>query len=288
MPPAGYFRLVLTAEFPHNLDAVEPLLVTTDHPYSLNEAAIEGVLRYICRKEGLRDDSAEEFSQWTRLKLIENDCAILRSFKGTCPFKNFLITVVLNKYRDWLDETKGKFRNTAEARRLGPIAINLERLVLRDHVPYEEAVELLLSRGIASARQQCHETWAQLKRAARRQLVPDDCLENRPAVPSADPVEDAERLELTRKVYAALTAALDALPPADNLIFRWKYWDHLTIAKIAKLQRIEQKPLYRRFEQLLKHLERELVSRGITHDEIRELFDDLGIDFEQFTDEGGK
>ena len=259
-----------------------------DHPYTLNEDAIEGVLKFVCRKKGLRDDRADEFRQWTRFRLIANDCAILRSFKGESSFKTFLVAVIQNKYRDWLDSEQGKFRVTAEARELGPVAANLELLVLRDKLSFDEASQLLVSKGVAASVRECDEIWGQLKRSPRRDVVSDDYLENHQAGPSLDPVEDEERQRLTRKVHAALLAAIEALPPADNLILRLKYWDHVSVANIAKLQQTEQKPLYRRFEQLLKRLERDMVARGISEAEVRDLFNGLGIDVEEFAHEVGK
>jgi RNA polymerase sigma factor (sigma-70 family) len=262
--------------------------VPTDHLYSLNEDAIEGVLKFVCRKKALRDDRADEFCQWTRFRLIANDCAILRSFKGESSFKTFLVAVIQNKYRDWLDAEQGKFRVTADARELGPVAVNLELLILRDKMPFEEAAQLLLSKGIADSIAQCDGIWGQLKRAERRNFVSDEFLENQPAGPSVDPVEDAERQRLTRKVQEALRAAIASLPPADSLILRLRYWDHVSVANIAKLQQTEQKPLYRRFEQLQKQLAAQLVASGVGRDDLREVFSGLGIDPENLEGGGGK
>jgi RNA polymerase sigma factor (sigma-70 family) len=262
--------------------------VDQDHPYTLNEDAIEGILKFVCRKEGLRDHRADDFCQWTRLKLIENDCAILRSFKGDASFKTFLVTVIRNKYRDWLDHTHGKFRVTAKAKKLGLVAINLERMILRDQMSYGEATQLLASKGMAGSIEECDEIWGQLDQKERRHFVPDEFLENHEASPSVDPLEDAERQRLTRKVQDALMAAIAALPPQDNLILRLRYWDQVSVAEIAKLQQIEQKPLYRRFDQLLKRLERDMVARGVSSEEVRDLFDELGINPDDFSNEGGK
>lgn len=255
-----------------------------DHPYSLNEDAIEGILKFVCRKKGLRDDRADEFCQWTRLKLIENDCAILRSFKGNSTFKTFLSTVILNKYRDWLDYEQGKFRVTVDAKELGPVAVNLELLVLRDKVPYEEAVQLLISKGVAVSVKDCDEIWGQLKRAPRRDFLSEDALGDHKAAPDVDPVEHEEHLRLIQKAHAVLHDAIAALPPSDGLILKLKYWSEVSVACIAKTQLTEQKPLYRRFERLLKRLETDLLARGLTEEEIRELFDEVGIDPSEFGD----
>jgi RNA polymerase sigma factor (sigma-70 family) len=262
--------------------------VATDHPYSSNQDAIEAVLSYVCRQQRLSPDAADEFSQWTRLKLIEDDCAILRAFKGLSSFKTFMHQVISRKYRDWLDVERGKFRVTQEAKRLGPIATELERLVLRDKTPYDEAAQLLVSKGVAQSIKQCDEIWGRLKRAVRRHFVSDDELELRYPGPSIDPLEEAERRRLVEKVQDALHASLAALPAGDNLLFRWRFWDKFTVAQIAKRQGIEQKPLYRRYEQIYKQLERDLIARGITKAELGDLFGSDGIDFDSPDDEDGK
>ena len=52
------------------------------------------VVAFVCRRNGIRDADAEDFSSEVMLKVIENDYAILRSFESRCSFKNYLIVVV--------------------------------------------------------------------------------------------------------------------------------------------------------------------------------------------------
>jgi len=254
--------------------------VANSHPYSDHQDAIEAVLRYFCRVKRLSADHCDEFSSWVRLKLLENDCAILRKFARRSQFKTFLVAVVSNKYRDWLDEQKGKFRPSEEAKRLGKIAIELERLVLRDRMDYEEAAQTLVSKGIAPSMKACDEIWGRLTQFRGRQFVDPEVIDEQRVPPAPDPVELRQWRELVARVLAALRLVLAQLPPADNLIFRWRYWDEISVAEIARLQETEQKPLYRRFAQIHKQIKQGLLEHGLTEDEIRESLDRLGIEFE--------
>jgi len=258
--------------------------VATNHPYWDYLDAIEAVLRYVCREKRLSADDGDEFSSWTRLKLLENDCAILRKYGRISTFKTFLFVVVRRKYTDWLREKNGKFHPSAEAKRLGPIAIELERLVLRDRMKYEEAAQTLVSKGIAPSIKACDEIWGRLPQSQGHQFVDPDVIDGMLVPPEPDPVEISRLRELVARVLAVLRLIVDQLPPADNLIFRWRYWDEISVAEIARLQQTEQKPLYRRFNQIHKEIKRRLLEEGLTEDEVLESLDHLGIAFEDFAD----
>jgi RNA polymerase sigma factor (sigma-70 family) len=256
--------------------------VATDNLYSEHADTIESVLAYTRRAHRLSADDGDEFSSWARLRLLEDDCAILRKFSGLSSLKTFLVTVVQHLFQDWRIKEWGKWRPTAEARRLGAVAIELERLVLRDDMEFDQAAQVLLSRGTAQSAAECDEIWGQLKQRPRRQRTTSDALVNMPA-PSHNSLEDDERRERSLQVVTALRNAIASLPPADQLIVKLRYEDHFTVARIAQLIGGEQKPLYRRFEQLWKQLRAALQSSGVSAADVRDVFeaglpDDIGSD----------
>ena len=140
-----------------------------EHLYTQHADAIESVLAYTRRAQRLTPDAGDEFASWARLKLIENDCAILRKFQGLSSIRTFLVTVIQLLFLDWRISEWGKWRPTADARRLGPVAIELERLVLRDSIEFEQAAQTLVSKGIALSRDECDRVWSELPRRPRRQ-----------------------------------------------------------------------------------------------------------------------
>ena len=256
--------------------------------YSEHADAIESVLAYTRRAHRLSADDGDEFSSWVRLRLLEDDCAILRKFQGLSSVKTFLVTVIQRLFLDWRNKEWGKWRPTMEARRIGRVAIELERLVLRDGIDYGQASQLLVSKGIAASIEECDEAWGRLKRGGGRHFVGDETLDNLPAGEAVDPIAAQQRRELVAKVVRAVHEVLAELPPADHLIFKLRYWDRVSVATIARMQQIEQKPLYRRFEQLHERIVKDLAARGITADEIRRLFDGFGIDDEDSGAGGAK
>lgn len=245
----------------------------THNLYSEHAETIESVLAYTRRAHRLSADDGDEFSSWARLKLLEDDCAILRKFQGLSTFKTFLVTVLQRLFLDWRIREWGKWRPTADARRLGPVAIELERLVLRDSIEFHQAAQTLVSKGTATSLDECDDVWAQLKQRPRRQRTSSDALVDVPA-PQQNPVEDDERRAQTLKILTALRAAMSELPPADHLIVKLRYEDQFTVARIAKLVDAEQKQLYRRFEQLWKQLRASMKAKGVSDEDVRTLFGD--------------
>ena len=233
--------------------------------YSANADVIESVLRYACRSHRLSPDHADEFTSWTRLRLLDNDQAILRKFGGRSTWRTDLVSVIERLFLDWRNHEWGKWRPTAEARRVGQVAIELERLVLRDGLNYASAVEQLVQAGIASDAETCDRAWARLPRQPRRQRVDEEHLvEVAPQQPEADPVEAAERRERERAILAALETALVALPPQDQTLLRLRYWSGIKVSQIAVTSGLEQKQLYRRYERIWTDLRAQLAAAGVT------------------------
>jgi RNA polymerase sigma factor (sigma-70 family) len=244
--------------------------VATHNLYSEHADTIEAVLAYTRRAHRLSADDGDEFSSWARLRLLENDCEVLRKFNGLSSIRTFLVTVIQHLFQDWRIKEWGKWRPSTLARRLGPVAIELERLVLRDGIDFDQAAQTLVSKGVAQSIRECDDIWAQLKQRPRRQRTGTDALDNVPG-PARDSVEDEQRRQRAQQVIAALRAAIASLPPADQLIVKLRYEDRFTVARIAKLIDSEQKPLYRRYEQLWKQLRASMLASGVAEDDVREL-----------------
>jgi RNA polymerase sigma factor (sigma-70 family) len=246
--------------------------VTTHNLYSEHADTIESVLAYTRRAQRLSADDGDEFSSWARLKLLEGDDAILRKFQGNSSIKTFLVTVVQRLFLDWRIKEWGKWRPTADARRLGPVAIELEKLVLRDQIEFDQAADTLVAKGTALSRDECDRVWAGLPRRPARQRTGEQELDNLPAsLPAGDPVAAGENRASAQRASSALAEALPDLTPQEQLIIRLRYQDGFTVARIAQLIGEEQKPLYRRIEQILGRLRSTLVSAGVTAEEVRDL-----------------
>jgi len=237
---------------------------------------IDSALAHACRVHRLAPDAADEFRSWARMRLLDNDQAILRKFQERSTLRTFLITVVQRLYLDWRNAEWGKWRPTAEARRLGLVAIELERLVLRDQLAYSEAVSTLMSRGVATA-DECETVWVQLPRRPRRKRVDEEDMATLPSNSSASELVDSEeaRAEVTA-LCDGLTRALAALPDGDRTILQLRYWSGQTVARIAALTGENQKALYRRFDRLAADLRRRLEDDGLSARALDVLAERLG------------
>ena len=259
--------------------------------YSDHAETIESVLAYIRRAHRLSADDGDEFTSWARLRLLEDECAILRKFQGLSSFRTFLVTVVQRLFLDWRIKEWGKWRPTADARRLGPVAIELERLVGRDGVDYEQAVETLVSKGVALTSEECDRIWGELPRRGARRRTGEDALDALAAPAAAsDPIEAEAAIDSAHRAKIALAHALPRLGPQEQLIIRLRYQDGFTVARIAQLLGEEQKPLYRRINQILARLRDALTQAGITADEVRALLGNPEVELDRIfpSPEAGK
>jgi RNA polymerase sigma factor for flagellar operon FliA len=240
---------------------------------------IERAVAAVCRRHGVRDADAEDCAGWIRLRIIADEYAAFRKFRGESSIQSYLTVVVAMLFRDWRVQQAGRWRPSAAARRIGAVAMRLERLVRRDGVPLREAGELLRTRGETTLPDgQLGRVVRELPaRAPLRPIVDaDERVEELAAPAGADARVAAREAEDDRRALnAALAAALARLPAEDQLVLRLRYWEGLTVAEVARALALEQRPLYRRLERLLAALGRALEERGVSAQRVRALLDDL-------------
>ena len=156
-----------------------------DDPYLSQLDVIDNVVRYVCRRYRLPTADAEDFAGTVRLKLIESDYAVLRKFQHRSSLRTFLVAVVHRMYADYRNHTWGKWRPSAEAKRMGALAVQLERLVTRDGLTFDQAAETLrTNHHVDSSRADLEEIWRRLPNRVPRVFVSEEVLET---VPSATP-----------------------------------------------------------------------------------------------------
>jgi len=233
--------------------------------------AIDKVIAQVCRRNRLRDDEAEEFAAEIKLHLVENDYAILRKFEGRSSFPTYLTVVITRHYLNYRNRLWGRWRPSAEAVRLGPLAVLLERLTTRDGWSYEEAVEqLVTNHGVTESRQEIYATWIRLSPggAPRRFVLEDEAID----LPASDPGPEnaalaAEQEFQARRARAALERVLQTLPADDRVLIKLRFDDGFTVSQIARIQKLDQKKLYRTFDRLLAALRQRLKDEGINDDD---------------------
>jgi small subunit ribosomal protein S4 len=88
---------------------------------------IESAIRFACGRAGLRNADAEDFASEVKMRLIEDDYAVLRAFESRSKFRTFINIVIHRMLVDRRTQQWGRWHSSAEAKRLGPFAVELER-----------------------------------------------------------------------------------------------------------------------------------------------------------------
>jgi RNA polymerase sigma factor for flagellar operon FliA len=83
----------------------------------------------------------------------------------------------------------------------------------------------------------------------------------------------AETVQRRGEMIRALGRALDHLDPKDRLIIQMRFAEGSTVADMSRALQLEQKPLYRRMERLLRQLRTYLESDGVQPAEVREILE---------------
>ncbi len=183
-----------------------------EEEFLAQQGLIRRVISFTCRRQHLRAEEAEEFASTVMVKLVEDDYAVFRKFQGQSSLPTYLTTVIQRLCLDFLRARRGRPRASAEARRLGPVAMQLERLLYWDGFGFDEACRILKdNHGVEASWEELEEMAGRLpSRAIGRhheggerteQLVgaierPDEALSER------------ERAEEEERVVAALEEAL--------------------------------------------------------------------------------
>jgi RNA polymerase sigma factor for flagellar operon FliA len=243
-----------------------------------NLAWIEKVAGIVCRKHGVWGDDAEDFASVVKMKLMENDYADLRKFRGDCSATTYIATLVVRRFHEYARERWGRWRNSAAAEREGQLAKDLETLVHRDGCTVAEAGEQLRSAGKTELSDaELARILARLptRQPLRARQVGAPAIENEPDVDTADSRIGGMELDRQRSaLFAALFKVMEQLPPEERNILRMRFADGRSVADVARALRLEQKPLYRRIDQIKAKLRVDLERYGVTAEAVRELLAD--------------
>jgi RNA polymerase sigma factor for flagellar operon FliA len=242
-------------------------------------ALIERIIAWVCARRCLRGPDGEDFSSTVKLRLIENDYEILGRFEGRSSLKTYLTVVVNRLYLDYQTQRFGKWRPSAEARRLGPVALRLEALLYRDGLTFEEARGVLQTDfQVPESREALHELSLKLPRRISRRADASTEQELPATAGGHSSVERAERQILAERTFLVLRKALGRLPARDRIVLRLHVEGGLSVADVARALGEEQKALYRRRDAAFKQLRVDLEAEGIGCGDARELLSTLDWD----------
>ncbi|MGH7859556.1 MAG: RNA polymerase sigma factor [Candidatus Binatia bacterium] len=241
---------------------------------------IERLLASVCRRNAFPPDESEEFASWAKLRLIDDDYAVLRKFRGDASLPTYLTTVIVNLFRDYRIHRWGKWRPSAEAKRLGEVAVQLETLLVRDGRTLTEAIGLLRTNfQVAQSAADLTALAGRLPPRLPRRFESDEVLESFSGGASADSgLVERERSEAAARAAERLGEAIAELGSEERLLLRLRFQEGLAVVEIARILGAPAKPLYGRLERTLGALRRTLEKRGLGAGEIRELVADGGLE----------
>lgn len=226
-------------------------------------ALLQRVIRTVARNNRLRPEDAEDFGQTVHMKLLERNYDAFSSYEGRSSLSTYLTVVVSRLLLDWRNATRGKWRPSASAVRLGPDAVTMERLMHRDGLTRDEAIAMLACRRSEAGEGRVAELADQLPPRPRRIVirdVPDDALGG---LEFHDPIVAAEARARQRFVRGALRQACAKLAPEDQRLIALRFGHAMTVRAIGDKMGADPKPLYRRLDRALKTLRHRLTAMGI-------------------------
>jgi RNA polymerase sigma factor (sigma-70 family) len=240
---------------------------------------IEQIIRALCRGRRMDATDAEEFEAFVKLRFIENDYAIIRKFEGRSSFGTFVTTVISRLLKDYRDQEWGKWRNSAETRRMGALAMDLERLLVRDMRSLDEAFAELSARHPGTTRAALEEISIRFRARHRPKMRSLEECETTAVAPAAI---DMGKAQTVATISSIVSEFIQRLPKEDQLIFQFRFEEDMPVPRIALMLQLDMQSVYRRLRRHFAALRSALVKAGISEEDIDGLTGQDGalLDFE--------
>lgn len=233
---------------------------------------VRRLVRDIARRYHLAVPEIEEFTTRVDRALERNDYELLRAFDRRSTWETYLTTVITRLFFDFQTELWGQWRPSAASQALGPGAMLLEELMMRDHLPLTDATELMRSTHRVDLSRH------RIELLARELGLTNDlgAHEDRPT--AADSEGGAEADARDPAIQVALRDAIALLSPEDRMLLAMRYVDRQPITRIAKLLKADPRPLQRRIEQAKEVLRTSLLTQGIAIEDVDALLLQAEVD----------
>lgn len=251
-----------------------------------NVELIDRIVGRACRRVGLAPADVDDMASMVKLALVENDYAILRRYEGRSSLATYLAIVVQRLLADHRERMHGRWRPSPEAQRLGETAVLVEDVVGRQRRSIDEAMPLIRAADPSITRDEVVAIADRLPQRRPRPREVELPAEHEVPLAARDRADaatyDGELRDLSQRAGTLLRETMAAWPADDRLMVRLRFESSLTIADIARLLNVPQRPLYRRLESLLANLHAVLTNAGIdaaTADDLIAASSRIGIDF---------
>lgn len=217
-------------------------------------------------------DREEILSQlWTHL--TRDDYRVLRGYRGASHVHTYIAVVAERLLLDWRTAKWGKWRPSAEAKRLGARAMLFERLVCRDGCSIERAHRILVETTGATIGRAAAERLVARGPHVRRRFIEIDKVRLM-ADHASDPwmsLVDQHRDRAGQRLGRCLERVLQRLPAGDQVLLRMRHEQGLRVSQIAAMLGTDQKKLYRRLSAIHSDLGAALTALGVSPGDVAEV-----------------
>jgi RNA polymerase sigma factor (sigma-70 family) len=240
--------------------------------YSSYVEPARAAVAHVAARYRLTASDAQDLHGDLWVRLLANQGRVVRDFRRSCRIDTYLTTIATHLLFDSRRRNGGKWSPTARALRLGAGAMELERLIARDGLSPDVALERVASRRPDSERPSLEDLARSILPKPRMSEVGPDALA---VVPSSEPSPfdvacSREAARSARSLAEALRTALACLSYADRDLVISRYVDGQTVANLASGYGLDQKALYRHFDRLTQGLKASLEAAGFDRSAVSE------------------
>ena len=108
-----------------------------------NLGLVDRLVRFVCQRARVVGADVEDFASTVKLALIENDYAVLGAWEGRSSLATYLTVIIQRLLADERIRDLGRWRPSAEAKRLGEAGTLLEMLLRRDDRTLGDAIPMV-------------------------------------------------------------------------------------------------------------------------------------------------
>lgn len=231
---------------------------------------IQQQIQRTARRGRLGGEEFEEFRSFCFQKLLQENSRILRRYRGDGCLPSYLQVVIGRLLLDYRTSIWAKWRPSAQARRLGPNAIELEKLTHRDGLPLSSAVECVVRRGVLTG-SEAEDLADRLPVRYQRRFESLESLEVLPArdVEPDDALLGPERQQMRNRIETSLSQALQQLDETDRLILCLRYGRRMRVPEISARMGLKERKIFSRCDRSLRCLRKSLEAMGFHRTDIK-------------------
>lgn len=228
---------------------------------------IEKAVRAVAGRHRLSVEDGQELYSLTMLKLIQRDYAVLRAFGNQSSWGTYLTSVARRVWLDHRNRELGKWRPCARVRRLGALAIQLDRSINRDGMTPQDAIAQLRLTHRAESITKLKSLARKVPRRCNRRMIP--LKPDMPIAARTPAYAPWEQKQAMARLRAALRSAFRDLSDQERKLLWLRFAKSWTIKRIADHTGLAPRSLYRQFQNILRRLRRSLETTGLSWEEIR-------------------